>query len=409
MARGKGITDLTVTFDQERRGAEQWFRRRGLPAVVRGRTGQIVVRAVPVVVGLTLFDLLSDVLEFIGGNADAFEARMENGGFVLLYFSLLLGCAVLPPIGAWLAALKTRRWVLRRAGLLPAALFAASYVFVEPAVDHWLNKTSLLINIGGGLARVGLLFALTAAGIGAIFGWALRAALRQLRGIGMMTSRSLPLLLLVTTFGFYTAEIWQAVGSVPKNRMWLIIGFFGVVAVAFLFSVLSAELQTVTALSESMEPAGTAPDFPFRAPPGGAQEAVEAAPPLTRVERANMVFILLLTQALQAMVFGVLVFVLFITLGLLSVPKKVMEVWVSHAVTQGTLFDFPIPVASEMLHVCMLIAAFAGLYFIVTVVTDAAHRSTFYEPVLDHLKVSLAARAAYLTRIAAPSTEADPR
>jgi hypothetical protein len=50
----------------------------------------------------------------------------------------------------------------------------------------------------------------------------------------------------------------------------------------------------------------------------------------------------------------------------------------------------------------MLIAAFSALYFIVAVVTDAAHRSTLFDPVLGHLKVSLAARAAYLARFAAP-------
>jgi hypothetical protein len=400
-APGKGVTDVTVTSDQERRGAEQWFRRRGLPAVVRGRSGQIVVRTLPAVVWMTLLDLLYDLLAFLDGDAE-FETRLESDTFVLLYTSVLIGYVVLPAAGVWLAARQTRRWVLRAAGFLPACLLTACYVLVEPAVDHWLQKENFLLSVADNLFFFGLLCALTATGLGAIFGWALRAALRQLRGIGMMTSRSLPLLLLVTTFGFFTAELWQSAGALRNQRIWLVVGFFGVVGALFLISVLSAELQTVAALSESTDHAGQAAEYPFHAP-----EPAEPtpSPPLTRAERANMVFILLLTQALQAMVFGLLVCVLFVTLGWLAVPRKVMSAWAGHEVTQGTLFGVQIPIASELLHVCVLIAAFSGLYFIVTVVTDAAHRSTFYEPVLAHLRVSLTARAAYLTRFAPRASE----
>jgi hypothetical protein len=390
---------VAVTSDLERRGAEQWFRRRGLPAVVRGRPEQVVVRALPAVAGLMVFDLLTDVLGYLDGDGE-FTTRLGNVAFVLLYLSGLLASLVAPVVVVWLVARRTRRWVLHGAGLLPAVLLTAGYVLVEPAVDNRLQQTSLLPSIGENLVVAGVLVGLTAIGVGSVFCWALRAALRQLRGLGAMTSRSLPLLLLVTTFGFFTAEIWQAVGSLPKDRVWLVVGFFGGVAVLFLFSVMSEELRTVTALSESMPVTGPSPEYPFHRPVDGADEPAGPVPPLTRVERVNMVLILLLTQALQALVFGILVLVLFLTLGWLAVPRKVMAAWAGHPVTPGTLFGVQVPIAAELLHVCMLIAAFSGLYFIVTVVTDAAHRSTFYQPGLDHLQVSLAARSAYLARFA---------
>jgi len=390
---------VAVTSDVERRGAEQWFRRRGLPAVVRGRPEQVVVRALPAVAGLMVFDLLYDVLGYLAGDGE-FTTRLENVAFVLLYGVVLLTSLVVPAVVVWLVARRTRRWVLHGVGLLPAVLYTAAYVLVEPAVENRLQQTSLLPSVWDNLVMAGALFLLTAIGGGSVFCWALRVALRQLRGLGTMTSRSLPLLLLVTTFGFFTAEIWQAVGSLPKDRVWLVVGFFGGVATLFLFSVMSEELRTVTALSESMQVAGPSPEYPFHRPVDGADETAGPVPPLTRVERMNMVLILLLTQALQAMVFGILVLVLFLTLGWLAVPRKVMVAWSGHDVTPGTLFGVQVPIAAELLHVCMLIAAFSGLYFIVTVVTDAAHRSTFYQPGLDHLKVSLAARSAYLARFA---------
>lgn len=390
---------MAVTSDVERRGAEHWFRRRGLPAIVRGRPAQIVVRALPAVAGLAVFDLLTDLLQYLDGDGE-FTTRLGNVAFLLLYGSVLLASLVVPVAVVWLVTRRTRRWVLRGAGLLPAGLLTAGYVLVEPAVDNRLQQTSLLPSVWANLVATGALFVLTAIGVGSVSGWALRAALRQLRGLGTMTSRSLPLLLLVTTFGFFTAELWQAVGSLPKERVWLVVGFFGGVAALFLFSVMSEEVRTVTALSESAQVAGPLPEHPFHWPVDDADEPAGPVPPLTRFERVNMVIILLLTQALQAMVFGILVFVLFLTLGWLAVPRKVMVAWAGHAVTPGTLFGVQIPIAAELLHVCMLIAAFSGLYFIVTVVTDAAHRSTFYQPGLDHLKVSLAARSAYLARFA---------
>jgi hypothetical protein len=191
------------------------------PRAARGRAraiGQIVVRTLPAVVGLMLFDLLYDVLEFMDGDAE-FETRMESTRFAVLYVSVLLGSVVLPATGAWLAARTTRRWVLHVAGFLPAVLLTTCYVTVEPVVATRLHGASVLRGVGANLVAVGMLYVFTAIGAGSIFCWALRAALRQLRGIGMMTSRSLPLLLLVTTFGFFTAEIWQAVGALPNNRV----------------------------------------------------------------------------------------------------------------------------------------------------------------------------------------------
>lgn len=285
---------MAVTSDLERRGAEQWFRRRGLPAIVRGRPAQIVVRALPAVAGLAVFDLLTDVLQYLDGDGE-FTTRLGNVTFLLLYGSVLLAYPVVPVAVVWLVTLRTRRWVLHGAGLLPAVLLTAGYVLVEPAVDNRLQQTSLLPSVWENLVAAGVLFLLTAIGVGSVFCWALRAALRQLRGLGTMTSRSLPLLLLVTTFGFFTAELWQAVGSLPKERVWLVVGFFGGVAALFLFSVMSEEVRTVTALSESIQVAGPLPEYPFHRPVDGADEPAGPVPPLTRVERVNMVIILLLT------------------------------------------------------------------------------------------------------------------
>lgn len=388
----------------DRRGVEQWFRRRGLPSVVRGLEENLLVRIVPAVVWLALFELLYDLLTIIDGDT-AFAERLESDAFEVLYTVTLAGSLVVPPIGAWLAAHWARGRVLRNRGSGPAFVVVATYLVVWPVVDHLVNDTALLPAVMVDLAMVGTLLGLTAIGVGSIFGWALRAALRQLRGVGTMTSRAMPLLLLVTTFGFFTAEIWQVAGLVSRERMWLILVFFTFLGGLFLCSVFTAELRTLTAARHS-DLVSALPEATFR----GLTTTVDgSAPPLTRLERANMVLILLLTQILQALVFGILVFVVYAILGRLAVPMDAIKAWSAHDPTPGTLFGIQVPMANELIEVCMFIAAFSTLYFIATIVTDSDHRKTFFDPVLEHLKVSLAGRELYLARFGPGSLEEQPK
>jgi hypothetical protein len=140
------------------------------------------------------------------------------------------------------------------------------------------------------------------------------------------------------------------------------------------------------------------------ADPFGGASVNGNAPPFTRLERANMLLILLLTQMLQALVFAVVVFGAFAVLGKLTVPNSAITAWVNHDPTQGELFGVQVPMANEMVQVCLFVAAFSTLYFIATIVTDAAQRQTFFDPVLEHLEVSLAGRAVYLAHYGPRST-----
>lgn len=373
------------------RKVEQWFRRRGLPAVVRGLENNLTVRIVPAVVWLALFELMFEVLAAVDGDAQ-FAARLENGLFLALYTAALLGLVVVPAAGSWLAATWARARVLDDGGFVTAVVVVAGYVVVGTVTDALRNANALWAVLNY-LAEVAVLLCLTAVGVGAIFGWALRAALRQLRGVGTMTSRAMPLLLLVTTFGFFTAEIWQSAGQIPRDQMWLVLGFFAVLGGLFLRSVFVAELRELTTARGWRDRVGALPDDPFA---GLTTPAPATAPPLTRLERANMVLILLFTQMLQALVFAAVVFVAFAVLGWLTVPASAAKAWVGHDPTPGALLGVQVPLSNELVQVCLFIGAFSTLYFLANIVTDAAHRTTFFEPVLEHLEVSLAGRAVYL-------------
>jgi MFS family permease len=389
-----------VSDELDEHAAEQWFRRRGLPAVVRGRPEQLLVRIVPAVVLVGLGQLIAAVLTGIDGTSDAdFERLMENTGFVWGYNSLLVSLVVVPAPAGWLAARWVRRRVVDRGGITVAAVAVALFVAAVPAVtrlltpDEWAAEDVLVQAV----VVVGLL-AMAFVGGGSILGWALRAAFRQAQALGVLASRALPLLLLFTVFGFFTTEIWQVCASLARSQMWLVVGFFIVVAVVFLSSMLSDEVRTLT-LSHSVPFAADA----LRGTPFGSIAAAPGASdlprvPLRKLEQANMVLVLMLTQVLQTLVFAILMFVFFVVFGAVAIRNEVIKAWIARPPSGGTLFEVQVPVSNELLQVSLFIAAFSRLYFAASTVTDAKYRESFFDPLATHMAASLSARDIYLTR-----------
>lgn len=388
-----------MTDERRVEAVEQWFRRRGLPAVVRGRPAHLLVRTAPAVVFIAAWQVLTAVLSAVDGETDAdFDRLMESDLFALGYGGLLLGLVVLPGLGSWLTARWVRRRLVERGGTVPAAVMAAGFVIVVPVAGWVAAGDSLPLGLVVQLVLLAGLFGAAFVGVGSIVGWALRAAFRQIRLLGELTSRALPLLLLFTVFGFFTTEIWQVGAALPRQRMWLVAGLFAVVAVVFLLAMLKTE---VTRLTQSRTaPAGLdklreTPLAPFMADDVHAERL-----PLTKLERANMVLVLVLTQVLQTLVLATLVFVFFVIFGIIAVQHAVIKAWIGRDPTSGTLFGIQLPVPQELLHVSLFIAAFSGLYFAASTVTDAQYRSAFFDPLADHLAVSLVARDLYLDRLA---------
>ncbi|QWF83266.1 hypothetical protein [Amycolatopsis sp. CA-230715] len=384
--------------------AEQWFRRRGLPAVVRGKPAQLLVRIVPGEVFLLLFlGFAAGLAAILDRNEEELDRLMHGGAFALFALGMLVCFAVLPPLGAWLAAKWVRVRVLDRRGTATAAVVAAFFVVVNPVVD-WL--TPPYYSLPGGFAvQVGLLVVLLVAaffGGGSILGWALRAAFRQLGRLGDLTSRALPLLLLFTVFGFFTTELWQVAAELSRHQMWLVVGLFSVIAILFLMSTLSDEVHSLTG-TDAVEPEpGKLVGTPF------ADGAASGAPtvPLRKLERWNLVLVLVLTQILQTLVLSVLTFVFFVVFGMITIKDSVIKAWVTHDPTTGKLFGFEVPAPNELLQVSLFIAAFSALYFAAAAVTDSNYRRSFFDPLVRHMATSLLARDVYLSRL--PRKQRDP-
>jgi hypothetical protein len=387
-------------MDLDRRAADAWFRRRGLPMVIhrRRRGSGMLRRSTPGLVFLCLLDLLlAGLLKLLDVPAEVLAARMRGSGlaYVLGALTLALAVVVVPLVGGRLMAKLLRVLSRTRVRL---ALMAATYVFwvvLLPLGERLSGLVSwddpLWMAVLTNIVALVVLMLLVRTGIGSILSWAAESAVAQVRAIGTLASRALPLLLLVVMFSFFTAELWQAVERLSPGRLWLVVGFLVLIGAVFLASMLSDEIKELK--SWTVEPGATV----LRGTPFDDDDTpTPGRRALSRVERLNIALVLFLAQAVQIVAFGVLVFAFFVVFGVLILRPEVVTAFAGRESAPGTLLGVPLPVSSALINVSLFLAVFSGLYFAASTATDARYRRSFFEPLLEDVKISLAARDIYL-------------
>jgi len=354
-------------------------------------------RSTPGLVFLCLLDLLlSGLLRLLDVPQDVLDARMRDNGlaYALGTLTLTLAVIVVPIVGGRLMAKLLR--VLHRTRVR-LAVMAATYVFwvvVLPVGERLTGlvpwEDPLWRAVLTNLAAVVVLTLLVRTGIGSILSWAAQSAVAQVRAIGTLASRALPLLLLVVMFSFFTAELWQAVERLSPGRLWLVVGFLTVIGALFMASMLSDEVKE--AKSWTLAPGTSA----LRGTPFQDGTPVPERRALSRSERSNIALVLFFAQAVQIVAYGVLVFAFFIVFGVLILRPEVVTEFAGRQSAPGTLLGVPLPVSSALVNVSLFLAVFSGLYFAASTATDARYRRSFFEPLLEDVKISLAARDIYL-------------
>jgi hypothetical protein len=395
--------DVAVSDGFDRRAVESWFRWRGLPLVVRRdeRGSRLLQRAVPALVFVMVIDpLITVVTRLLDVPEAELERRMANTAYVFLLLAVIVAALIVPLLAGWgssrwMRALSRRgRWVLARVVLLlNVVALALAEVWAGLRSALWL---SLTINIGVTLV---MLFAVWV-GAGSILAWGLRKAVAELGTVGRMATKALPLLVLVVIFAFFSTEMWQIADGLPRWRLWLVVAMFATLAVLFMAARLDEELRAMID-KVAGDKLGDLADMLRKTPLANAVDGPPIEPlPLGRRERANITLVLFVAQLLQILVLSVLVFCLLIALGALAISGPVIDAWLGagYSKIQGTLFGVALPLPRGLVHVSLFLAAFSGLYFAATAATDQHYRDAFFEPLLDDVRVSLAARQVYLAR-----------
>jgi hypothetical protein len=358
------------------------------------RGSSILRRAAPALAFVLVVDPLSSLLAWLLALPERDAAQLSNTAWVFAYLAIIVAILVAPVVTGWLVSLWLRA-LPRSGGAVVAGVLLALTVFVWPVVEWmvgWRSSLWLSLTIDLGLTLLVLLGVYV--GAGSILAWGLRCAYRQLGTVGTMATRALPLLVIVVLFAFFSTEMWQIANELSRERMWWLVAVFAVLAVLFMIAVLREELRTMVddAASSGL------PALPDKLADLGVADSPTGTQPLAHGERANLMLVLFLAQALQIAMLAVLVFCLFIGLGMLAIHPNVVDDWLGPGTSTeyGTLFGITLPVPNALVQLSIFLSVFSGLYFTASAATDPVYRKAFFEPLVTDVRVSLAVRHAYL-------------
>ncbi|WKG01214.1 hypothetical protein [Mycolicibacterium sp. HK-90] len=380
---------MTAVADMRR--VHDWFLQRGLPLVLtrRVRSRALLQRSAPMVAATGGLIALIMLLAELTGPAVRVASAVELGMLALLLFAA-------PFVLERLHRSDTTRGEAgrRSAALLVMALF----VFGLPFADSGFSGVAAAE--ASAFALVALLVVwLTYVGFGSIALWAFRFAWLQLGALGTLMSRALPLLML-TVVVYFTGELWQLSARMSRQRLWQTIGFLALVAIAFMVTTIRDEVR---ALREDRagpsDPATLLAGTPLSVSDGHQPRRT----PLSRAEQFNVVAVMVVSQAIQVVLFTTGLFAFFLALGIIAIPDEVIVLWSAEADCQtgsppcaGTWFGIAIPIPQTVVHMSLFVAVLSGLYFTVSTSVDPLYRERFFDPLIADVAVSLAGRDAYL-------------
>lgn len=358
---GTATRELPTTV----RDCERTFRRNGLPMLVEGRSvgRDVFGRATP-------FLLLVLVLQLTGA---------VNGDWsVWANVAAVGGALVVVPAGyALLNVVRGRPWAT-----LPQRVDAPELAFfvLAPALLPVLSGGQWgygAATVASNLLLLGLTWFTVQYGLVSTLWWGVARAVDELGASLLRLVRLLPLLLVFSLVLFYNAEVWQVFDRVPTLANIILGSLFA--ALILLFVGLRLPSETSSALQTAA---------------AGVPAEVR---PLTRGQRANVMIMIGASQLLQVLVVCAGVFVFFVGIGTLTVTPAVQQVWdVGGGWTLPLVLDgTELALNQSLLRVSAAIATFTGLYYAISIQTDAIYRTELVDGIVRQLRTVLATRVRY--------------
>jgi hypothetical protein len=368
-----------------------WFLHRGLPLVLtrRVRSRDLVKRSAPMVSGVGALTAVTMLLAEVTGDAPDYGYALRLG--------IIAALLVAAPFALHLLHRMDTR--LGDAGRRSAAtLVIMLFVVVMPiTVSGWTGEAAA--EAPAFIAITLLAIWLTYLGFGAIAAWAFRFAWVQLGALGTLMSRALPLLML-TVVVYFTGELWQLAARMTRQRLWEVIGFLALVALAFMVTTIRDEVR---ALREDRAEQTDTVALLAGTPLAGHPDPPTARLPLSRGEQVNVVAVMVVSQAIQVVFFTAGLFLFYLALGTIAIPDDVAVLWsaeescaIGEPPCAGTWFGVHVPVPQTVVHMSLLVGVLSGLYFTVSTSVDPLYRQRFFDPLIADVAVSLAGRDVYL-------------
>lgn len=367
-----------------------WLRGEGLPYLVprERRAHDLLQRTSPAIVvalGGVLLDVLAGPLLATGFNQIGDPLGNASG---LLVLAILLLSVVAP--------LAAARWLWRAmivwsdaVGRLVAGLLISAYA-VASGILGGAADNAALAGAANALGVTLALHVLVWLGAGSILMWAARWAWRSLGAVQSMTSRALPVILVLVVFAYFSTEPWQISDSLPFARQLALSAVITTIAVLAILPVARGEL--ISAHRDLS--AEQAADLLRGTPLHGAPTGPVSGRALTRGARVNVLAVLVLAHLIQAAMFLMVIVTLLVTLGRLAITDAIVQTWLQHPRVPYTFLGDPLPLDHQTVRAAFLLGIIGALSFILTSLSDPSYRALFFDPLVERVKVAVAAHRA---------------
>jgi hypothetical protein len=368
----------------ERIAAERWFLTNGLPMVLRPGSllRGVFSRSAPALAGFAMLMANSTLVVGITGkhtiNIDGTPTRAE-------WFVLAVIVLVLPLVA-------TAGWLVSRVRDQRTRRAIAGVSFVIALVGGIIAGPSTLVFVDTVLdvTVLAAIFLCTATGVGSLLGWAARMTVSNLASTGSLLVRALPVLLL-TVLVFFNSPVWTMVSTVGRGRLWLALSFLFLVAVVFLVSNTLGRVRPIL-LPEAKSPgdAQALVGTPFESLPDRPRRV-----PLSRTERANVVFVLALSQTIQILTVALVIGLIYLVFGIILISPELLNAWTHGGSPDGQFIGMTLPIPNALIQICMFLSALTFMYLAAKAVSDKEYREQFIDPLLDEVRLTLVARDRY--------------
>jgi hypothetical protein len=341
---------------------EHRFRRAGLPLFIEdfSPTHDIFTRATPLL-GLVF------IAEMLG-------ATSLNWPFWVNLLTALAGLAILVGGFGLLNGFRGRRfWSFpTRFGIPELAVFVLLPALL-PLVSEFQLKQFFGVAVGN-LVLLGLVYVVVGYGLIGTTLWGLHRLGAELANSVASLVRALPLLLVFSLVTFVNADMWQVFAAMPVEFIVFSAVAFALLSGLFLIIRLPQELDRI-------------------------ERDAGSGPPLRRMQRLNLSISLVIRQWMQVLVVSTGVGLFFVAFGMLSISRHVYQQWGidpgswSYSLTLG---NHPMVLSAALVKVAVGIANFTGLYYSISLLTDATYRTEFLDNLTTELRDLFTARAEYL-------------
>lgn len=365
-----------MTFD----AAGRWFLDRGLPSALtpRARSRDLVPRSAPALAAYATVVIALLVVYLLTGTSEIYidGAPTPAEQVVLAVIALAAPLAVL---AGWVVSRLGSRRAQTVVSLVSIAVAAVAGV-IQGGPSHLVATIIVILAIAG----------LTATGIGAVLGWAVRLTMTQAAAMGALFVRALPVVLL-TVVVFLNTYAWVLASTISQARLGLALLLLLLVTAAFLVSASRTRARAM------LDTAGAAHDeaHDLETTPFADQPDPAANEPLSRGERFNVVAVLAAAQIAHLLMVAISTAAIYFALGLVVLSPELLTKWTGNGASDGTVLGVTIPVPQSLIHMVLILCVLTFMYVSARSVGDEEYRKDFLDPLIEDLHVTLIARNRY--------------